>query len=304
MKKTISLILLFFGILLLLFHPTVTVHAAAQGLAIWYQNILPALLPFAIISDILISSNAFFQIARILHPLARLILPCTKNGAFPIIAGFLFGFPMGSRICAQMVEEGKLSHREASTIFVISNNISPIFITSYIVHDRLRADHLILPVLLLLYVPPLIYGRIAYRRMQECPKQTETAPRLKMNFSIVDAGIMNGFEILCKLGGYIMLFSILTAFLQLYVSHPLWQTILAAPLEITNGIALITSAGYPARIAFTGVIALTSMGGICGIAQTYSMVSKVQLPMKRYILVKLLLALSAGCIAYFIYPYL
>lgn len=285
-------------------HPTVTVRAAAQGLTIWYQNILPALLPFAIISDILISSNAFSQIARILHPLARLILPCTKNGAFPVIAGFLFGFPMGSRICAQMVEEGKLSHQEASAIFVISNNISPIFITSYIVHDRMQADHLILPVLLLLYVPPLIYGRIAYRHIGDLPIQTETAPRLKMEFSIVDAGIMSGFEILCKLGGYIMLFSILTAFLQLYVSQPLWQTVLAAPLEITNGIALITSAGYPARTAFTGVIALTSLGGICGIAQTYSMVSNVRLPMKRYVLIKSILALSAGSIAYFIYPYL
>lgn len=296
--------MLFFGLLLLLFHPVATVNAAALGLTIWYQNILPALLPFAILSDILISSNAFYQIARILYPLVRLLIPCSRNGTFPLMAGYLFGFPMGSRICARMVSEGKLSREEASVIFIISNNISPVFISSYIVHDMLRADHLTLPTLLLVYVPPLIYGRLAYRRMERRQWQKETAPRLKMDFSIVDAGIMNGFEILCKLGGYIMLFSILTAFLQLYVPFPFWQTLLASPLEITNGIAGIAAAGYSMRATYTGMIALTSLGGLCGIAQTYSMVSGVRLPMKRYITVKLMLALLTGALAWILYPFL
>lgn len=304
MKKTISLLLLFFGLLLLLFHPIATVNAAALGLTIWYQNILPALLPFAILSDILISSNAFYQIARILYPVVRLILPCSRNGTFPLMAGYLFGFPMGSRICARMVSEGKLSHEEASIIFIISNNISPVFITSYIVHDMLGADRLVLPTLLLLYVPPLLYGRLAYHRVRQKSWQKKTAPRLKMDFSIVDAGIMNGFEILCKLGGYIMLFSIFTAFLQLYAASHFWQTFLASPLEITNGIARIAAAGYSMRSTYTGMIALTSLGGLCGIAQTYSMVAGVHLPMKRYVLVKLLLAVFTGCLAYFLYPFL
>lgn len=304
MKKTISLLILFFGLLLLLFHPIATVNAAALGLTIWYQNILPALLPFAILSDILVSSNAFYQIARLLYPAVRLLLPCSRNGTFPLMAGFLFGFPMGSRICARMVSEGKLSRQEASVIFIISNNISPIFITSYIVHDMLGADRLLLPTLLLLYVPPLVYGRIAYGRMEQPPRQKEAAPRLKMDFSIVDAGIMNGFEILCKLGGYIMLFSIFTALLQLYVASPFWQTVLASPLEITNGIARIAASGYPLRSIYAGMIALTSLGGICGIAQTYSMVAEVRLPMKRYVLVKALLAVFTGGLAYFLYPFL
>ena len=91
------------------------------------------------------------------------------------------------------------------------------FIASYIVHDTLRQDGLLLPTLGILYLPPLILCRILYAFQCNNLRQKETAPRLKLNFSIIDAGIMNGFEILCKLGGYIMLFSILLEQITFYV---------------------------------------------------------------------------------------
>ena len=114
MKKTISLLILFLCLILLFFHPMLTVSAAANGLMLWYQNILPALLPFAILSNILISSGAFYHISGILYPVIRIMIPCSKNACFPLLAGFLFGFPMGSRICAQMLEENQLSKEEAT----------------------------------------------------------------------------------------------------------------------------------------------------------------------------------------------
>ena len=206
MKKTISLLILFLCLILLFVHPMLTVSAAANGLMLWYQNILPALLPFAILSNILISSGVFYHISGILYPFIHLLIPCSRNACFPLLSGFLFGFPMGSRICAQMLEENQLSRDEAVILFAICNNISPMFIASYIVHDTLRQDGLLLPTLGILYLPPLILCRILYAFQCNNLRQKETAPRLKLNFSIIDAGIMNGFEILCKLGGCSFLF--------------------------------------------------------------------------------------------------
>ena len=196
MKKTISLLILFLCLILLFVHPMLTVSAAANGLMLWYQNILPALLPFAILSNILISSGVFYHISGILYPFIHLLIPCSRNACFPLLSGFLFGFPMGSRICAQMLEENQLSKEEATILFAICNNISPMFIASYIVHDTLRQDSLLLPTFGILYLPPLILCRILYALQRKSLTQKETAPRLKLNFSIIDAGIMNGFEIL------------------------------------------------------------------------------------------------------------
>lgn len=299
--------MLFIFLLLLLCNPLLTVDSAAEGLTLWYQQILPALLPFAILSDVLIASNAFSLIARYIYPIVHLILPCSRNGAFPIMAGYLFGFPMGSRICAQMVNADKLSLAEASVIFVVSNNISPIFIASYIVYGMLGNNALLLPAFATLYLPPLIYGRLCYHRINRENKQKESAPRLKFNFSIVDAGIMNSFEVLCKLGGYIMLFGIVTGMLIHYGSFSLFRPlteILSISLEITNGIALIAQAGLAPQLEYSFMILLTAFGGICGIAQTYAMVSDAHLPIRRYIAAKLGLAVISGALAYFTYPLL
>ena len=117
MKKTISLLILFLCLILLFVHPMLTVSAAANGLMLWYQSILPALLPFAILSNILISSGVFYHISGILYPFIHLLIPCSRNACFPLLSGFLFGFPMGSRICAQMLEENQLSREEAVIVF-------------------------------------------------------------------------------------------------------------------------------------------------------------------------------------------
>ena len=89
MKKTISLLILFLCLILLFVHPMLTVSAAANGLMLWYQNILPALLPFAILSNILISSGVFYHISGILYPFIHLLIPCSRNACFPLLSGFL-----------------------------------------------------------------------------------------------------------------------------------------------------------------------------------------------------------------------
>lgn len=310
MKKTISFLLLFFLLLVLISNPVITVKAAAEGLCLWYEQILPTLLPFAILSDILIHSNGFYLISRWIYPILHLVFPCSKSGTFPLAAGYLFGFPMGSRICAQMVSERMLSSTEASIIFVVSNNISPIFVASYIVHNMLENDTLLLPTFLCLYLPPLLYGHLMYFRQKESGiaqrntinLQKESAPQLKLNFSIVDAGIMNGFEVLCKLGGYIMLFRIITALMTHYCAYAPLKILLTAPLEITNGIKLLTDASLAPQMEYACINSLTAFGGICGIAQTSAMVSDAKLPMKRYLLIRLLLAGISGTTAYWIYP--
>lgn len=302
MKKTISLLILFLCLILLFLHPMLTVSAAANGLMLWYQNILPALLPFAILSNILISSGVFYHISGILYPFIHLLIPCSRNACFPLLSGFLFGFPMGSRICAQMLEENQLSKEEATILFAICNNISPMFIASYIVHDTLRQDSLLLPTFGILYLPPLILCRILYAFQRKSITQKETAPRLKLNFSIIDAGIMNGFEILCKLGGYIMLFSILLEQITFYVPQKLLQLPLCIPLEVTNGIRQISEEAFSPQLDYALILSLTAFGGLCGFAQTYSMVACQKLSMKYYLLVRISLAFCAFLLGYMIYP--
>ena len=58
--------------------------------------------------------------------------------------------------------------------------------------------------------------------------------------------IMNGFETITRLGGYILLFSILAGCIRYYAPFPLlYQYLLLGFTEITSGLSLISVSGLP-----------------------------------------------------------
>ena len=160
-KKLIFLCILIF-IVYILFFPQDAVTAAADGLVLWYERVLPSLLPFAILSNILIYSGFTGYLVKLLYPLLRLILPASRNGSFVLLSGFLFGFPMGSKNCAEMLKCGQLEYQEAEILFMVTNNISPVFISSYILCQELHMPSLIPLSYLVIFLPPLIAGRLLF----------------------------------------------------------------------------------------------------------------------------------------------
>lgn len=302
MKKKLIFLSIFILIAYLLVFPTQAVHAAATGLILWYERVLPSLLPFAILSNILIYSNAISILMRYLYPVIRPFFPCSPEGGFVLLTGFLFGFPMGSKNCAELLKAGKLEKEEADLLFIITNNISPVFISSYILCQELNTPSLIGISYLILYLPPLILGafwcRFFSRSGKTAGQEKTPTSGSQMNFKIIDAGIMNGFETLTRLGGYIMLFSIFASILtELPLCLPI-KTLLIGITEITNGIHQLPSSGYPGSTCYVLAMAFTAFGGLSGVAQTSSMVKGCALSMKQYLLAKILLAILSGLLAY------
>ena len=302
-KKLIFLCILIF-IVYILFFPQDAVTAAADGLVLWYERVLPSLLPFAILSNILIYSGFTGYLVKLLYPLLRLILPASRNGSFVLLSGFLFGFPMGSKNCAEMLKCGQLEYQEAEILFMVTNNISPVFISSYILCQELHMPSLIPLSYLVIFLPPLIAGRLLFfftEKKQSVSNHSTTykkpASGSQINFKIIDAGIMNGFETLTRLGGYIMLFSMIASLLQKLPIPHILTLILTGMVEITNGIAMLPDSGLPKSTQYVLAVVYTAFGGLSGIAQTSSMIRDTPLSIKRYCIAKLLLAACCGLLA-------
>ena len=291
-------------IVYILFFPQDAVTAAADGLVLWYERVLPSLLPYAILSNILIYSGFTGYLVKLLYPLLRLILPASRNGSFVLLSGFLFGFPMGSKNCAEMLKCGQLEYQEAEILFMVTNNISPVFISSYILCQELHMPSLIPLSYLVIFLPPLIAGRLLFfftEKKQSVSNHSTTykkpASGSQINFKIIDAGIMNGFETLTRLGGYIMLFSMIASLLQKLPIPHILTLILTGMVEITNGIAMLPDSGLPKSTQYVLAVVYTAFGGLSGIAQTSSMIRDTPLSIKRYCIAKLLLAACCGLLA-------
>ena len=117
-----------------------------------------------------------------------------------------------------------------------------------------------------------------------------------MNFKIIDTGIMDGFETLTRLGGYIM-FSMIASLLQKLPIPHILTLILAGMVEMTNGIAMLPDSGLPKSTQYVLAVVYTDFGGLSGIAQTSSMIRDTPLSIKRYCIAKLLLAACCGLLA-------
>lgn len=314
-KKFIFLCIVLFTGYILIF-PKDAVTAASRGLVLWYERILPTLLPFAILSNILIHSGYLHYLTKPLAPIIRYLLPVSDEGAFVLLSGFLFGFPMGSKNCADLLKSGQIKKKEAEILFIITNNISPVFISSFILTQELNMPTRTAISYLILYLPPLLTGKVLLQRNLSLNKrlsintsanqiaEKRPASRSQINFKIIDAGIMNGFETLTRLGGYIMLFSMIASILQKLPIKVELALLLTGITEITNGINEITDILHNANLQYITAIAFTAFGGISGIAQTSSMIKDTELSLRPYILTKLWLTLCSTLLAWFTTYYL
>lgn len=87
MKKKCMFIGIFLFLLYILSAPAQAVRAAADGLSLWYERVLPALLPFAILSNILICSNCAILCARRLVKPLRFLFPQARRGFLYLCTG-------------------------------------------------------------------------------------------------------------------------------------------------------------------------------------------------------------------------
>ena len=94
-------------------------------------------------------------------------------------------------------------------------------------------------------------------------------PRFLLEKIYLIFSIMNGFETITRLGGYILLFSILAGCIRYYAPFPLlYQYLLLGFTEITSGLSLISVSGLPYMTRILLSAAATASGGLCILAQT------------------------------------
>ena len=274
-------------IVLLLRYPVLSLQYAATGLNLWFQKMIPTLLPFMILSGILIAMNLTERFVKVMHPLLHTIYRISPNGSYTLFMGFLCGFPMGARIVGQLREQGKLSQKEGNRLLAFCNNIGPIYFLSYVVPTLSIEKPLIS--FSIMYGVPLLYGILVMRLLpmssptvtgkQETVKRTAPANSL---LTAIDTAIQSGLIGIGKLGGYMVFFNLLNIMFVPFRHLP--TGLLACYqllLEITSGIDQYGHL-YP-----YAVLILLPFGGFSCIAQTYSMIRHTDLSIRAYLFHKL-----------------
>lgn len=287
----------------ILTHSSLSLAYAALGLGLWYEKMVPVLLPFMILSGTLIRMGLVNGLIRPVKPLLGSIFRLSGPGIYVILMGFLCGFPMGARTIADFRERQELSVTEGQYLLAFCNNLGPVYFLGFVL--PLLQRKLVLPYVFGMYGIPLLYGIFlrysVYRnrileKTQDVPETARLSERsgpvsrgnlsaLSLPDALDDAITAAGRSIL-QLGGYMVFFNLLNLLPRLLLKG----SFLYAPLlEISGGLKLLGDR-FPLY-----TFLLLPFGGLSCIAQTGSCIRNTGLSLRSYTLHKLVLTvLTAG----------
>lgn len=273
-------------LLLLLWQPILASEGAKSGLILWSQTVLPTLLPFMICSNVIVALDGIHLLTFPFRPFLHRILKLSDSGSYVFLSGILCGYPMGAKTCNEFLEDGRISNKEASYLLSICNHPSPMFLMGYVI-SRLSGQVSATLLLLCLYLPLIPISALA-RRFYGVDRRCTSNPCASHSSLSFDHTMMSSIEVMVKIGGYIMLFSMLAHYIMLLpVRQPITRACLLGIAEITTGIGALANCnpGYQQLLA---VVAITAFGGLSGIFQTKSVLKNAGLFIRHYIIWKLI----------------
>ncbi|WP_273850306.1 sporulation integral membrane protein YlbJ [Guptibacillus spartinae] len=117
-----------FVALAVILFPAHTLEASKSGLSMWWNIVFPSLLPFFIISEILIGIGVVRFIGILLEPLMRPLFRVPGAGAFVFAMGIASGFPAGAKYTAHLRQNHDISAIEGERLVSFTNCSNPLFI--------------------------------------------------------------------------------------------------------------------------------------------------------------------------------
>ncbi len=299
----LSLLVLFIS---LLTYPQECVSLGLDGLNRWFHYMIPTLLPFMILSQLLIKLEYHTYFVSIFHILFKPLYKINSHGIYVMVIGFLCGFPTGAKTCVSLYSRGLLTDHEANYLLAFTNQIGPIYYISFAL-PLLGITNKI-PYIFGMYGIALLYGLFLrytyYLNKITCvtSMKTTTSSNHSSVFTYLDEAIYDSLCQIAMLGGYMILFQLLNiipVLLQLpncLITH-LWGLL----SEITNGLCNIPTNVITQPIYTIICLCTITFGGFCCMAQTFHVLKDTHLSLRSYVLHKVILTLLTG--AYYIYLY-
>lgn len=316
-KYIIPVSIIFFNVLIILF-PSKIIISAKDGLLLWFNNVIPSLLPFIIGANILAMTGFINLIGITFEPLMQKLFGISGRCSFALIMGFISGYPMGAKITASLYENNKISLSDAQKLVMFTNNSGPLFILGTVAVSMLNSPSIGVLIITAHYLSAITIGlSLRNYKKQIFIKKTKTLTlndiisKIKENSknplpigTILSKSIKDSMETIVMIGGFIILFSVISKMLEItnfpaliaYVLSPVLNIfdistdfifpITTGILEITNGCKNLSNFTLDINIVaiITGII---SWGGFSIHAQTIGFLSKTKIKLSLYFLSKL-----------------
>lgn len=315
-------------------HPEDSYKAASDGLNMWLNIVCPSLLPFFIGSDLMVSLGMVDILGLVLEPVMRPVFNVPGCGSFPFLMSVVSGYPVGSKIVAEIYNKKMCTKTEAQRLLSFCSTSGPLFMIGAVGVGMLNIKGAGFIIALSHYLGAITVGIIfrfyGLKKIRTSYNKRDTIKKGMTNFNniikmqkppigqLLSNSVKNSVNSLLTIGGFIVLFSVIIKQLYLWGMIDLISSLLYALLspfgieksilgpvtggifEITVGSKLIASSGAGLNQRIVSITGIIAWSGISIHAQVASMLSTTDLKMPAYMLSKAMHGVISSVYAWFI----
>jgi sporulation integral membrane protein YlbJ len=315
-----------FIIVTLVASPGITFEASARGLGLWWNIVVPSLLPFFVAAELLTGLGAVHFFGVLLEPLMRPLFRVPGVGGFILAVGLASGSPMGAMLTAQYRSKDALSKEEGERLMSFANTAGPLFMTGAVATGMLGWPAIGMTLVLVHYLSSITTGLIMrfYKGKaisKPLPSKGEfilsRAARALVTARDQDGrhigrllsdAITKAFNSLLLVGGFIICFSVLFELLNasglipwlasaLSIKSEVLQVLSAGALELTNGCRQAAQSSLPIAGKFVIISAILAWSGISIQGQAASFTRDTDMSMGPYLFARVIQACFAALYA-------
>ena len=304
MKKIIMFILIIISLLLLI-NSSLIINTVIYSINLFKKSIFPSLLPFFIISELLINYGFIEFISKLFKRLMKLF-KINPNASFILVMSMISGFPSNSKYTKDLYLKGIINEYDASKILMFTHYSNPLFIMGAISITFLHNKKIGLFILIIHYLTNFIIGLLLRNLIKTDINITNIDKQESKSFSIVlKEAILNSFNTLFLILGTIIVFLIITNLLNEYIAfNPLIKGIISGILEMTGGISNISSLNISLKLKSTLIGMILSFGGISVHMQVKSIIADTPIKYHPYLLARLLHCSITGLLIYYLFDFI
>lgn len=291
-------IIIILGIIFLMVaFPQVAISSFLEGILIWAKSVMPALLPFFILSKLLSFTPFLTTLGNKLSPITKKLYGVGGVSGYVYIMSIISGYPVGAKITADLYSGGTINSGQAQVISSFTSTSGPLFIIGTVAIGFYNSAKLGFIILISHFVSAIINGLI-YRKTSA--NDSSYIQSVSKPSNIIGDTMKSSIESILLVGGFIALFYMLLSILTYikafsFITYPLsilgidssiTLGIISGILEVTSGAKMLSLCVISFELQAIILSFLVSFGGFSIHAQAYAFLKSFNMPYYNFFLQK------------------
>ena len=273
-KNSVNLFLSLSAILciaIFVLNPTKYMQSVTNGLIVWATAVVPALLPFFVLSKLLAELDFFTPFCKYVSPITKKLFNAPSISGYIFLMSIISGYPVGAKLIQEYHKNNSLTKTQCKKISTFTSTSGPLFILGT-VSGGFFGNKKLGVILLCCHILSTIVCGILLKNFYCSDNTTITAKNQDyISKNILNDTIYSAISGILAIGVFISLFFMIADMLPINkISNATLQAFVTGLLEVTHGCQMISQLNL--SFVSTAILcqSMISFGGLCIALQSYS----------------------------------